>query len=605
MGVREQMKKILLATISVDYQPHVPYAVGCLISHCLKDDIIKANYEFLEPEYRYRCLDNPAFIEQLKVTDILGLTCYVWNQPINDRISQRYKKLNPNGIIIYGGPNVPEDKSVATQYANDRPFVDLFFVGPGEINFANFLKGYLDTGSINGHEGSFNHNENNVNLTRESYKIDYIPTPYTDGLFDNILSREKSVVIPIETNRGCPYRCTFCDWGGLTQSKITLFDMEAVKRNIDKTMPYDSVQRYNIIDANFGMFARDVELIDYIAEQKEKFNKTVEVASLGIAKNGSEHVKQIYSKMHKFHVDQHVPDAKNVKVSFQTFSPEALKATQRSNMTEKTLFNIIDKTLYNSASSELILGLPGETPDSWLDTLAKHNELKICYLRVYHLVVLPNTPMAKPEYIAEHKLKFTQLYLPTDLTNRSTSEIYKKYKEFKEIKNVKTKYKFPEDKLYYETYGIMSSSYSYTNAELKLMYLYYFWFNTFWNTNILTDQIKAHELSIQEQIKLFFRFIEEGKTPFLKSLVDEYKTLLDAAFSEDEIKVVDNLYHASFFKSHQGRGMELLDIVENLETFRDEIRLLYPSFTLDNIKEFNTAQEKALLLTPFVVLTKK
>jgi radical SAM superfamily enzyme YgiQ (UPF0313 family) len=595
------MKNILLATISVDYQPHVPYAVGCLISHCLKDNIIKNNYNFLEPEYRYHCLESKEFNQKLQKTDILGLTCYVWNQPINDQISKKFKEINPNGIIIYGGPNVPEDKDLAKMYSFDRPFVNLFFVGPGEINFANFLKKYCFTNSLSSHEGSFTQFENNVNLTRESYKIDHLPTPYLDGIFDDIFKRETSVVVPIETNRGCPYRCTFCDWGGLTQSKITQFDFETIKKNIDKTIEFDSVNRYNIIDANFGMFARDVDLVDYICEKKEKFNKKIEVAALGIAKNGSEHVRKIYSKIHKFHTDQHVFDAKNVKVSFQTFSPEALKVSNRSNMNEKTLFNIIDTTIYNSASSELIIGLPGETIESWLDTLIKHDKLKLSYSRVYHLIVLPNTPMAKSDYVEKHKLKFTQLYIPMDLTNKPDTYILKHYKD---LKNIKTKFNFEKDKLNYETFQIMSSCYSYTNKELKQMYLYYFWFNTFWNTNLLTNLIRSHDLSIRDQIKLFFDSVDRGEMPFIKTLVDEYKSLLDCAFSEDEIKVLDNLYHCSFFKSHQGRGKELFEIMENLDAFKNDINIIYPTFNLDNIKKFETDKEKAMLFTPFVVLTK-
>lgn len=602
MKIIKSKKKIFLLTISVDFQPHIPYAVGCLISHCLKDDLIKENYIFLEPEYKYNCHHSSHFKEKLKKTDILGLTCYVWNQPINDQISKIFKEINPNGIVIYGGPNVPEDKNIAKQYAIDRQFVDLFFVGPGEINFANFLKNLHTTNKLDNHEGTFTIYKNNVNLTRESYKIENIPTPYLDGIFDNILKNEKNLIIPLETNRGCPYRCTFCDWGGLTQSKVTLFDLEIVKKNIDKTISYKSVVRYNIIDANFGMFARDVDIIDYICEKKESLDKTLEVALLGVAKNGSEHVKKIYSKIHKFHVDQHVPDAKNVKISFQTLSPEPLKKSQRGNMTEKTLFDIIDKTTYKSASSELILGLPGETPDSWLNSLAKHNELNISHMRVYHLIVLPNTPMMKEEYVKKHNLQFTQLYLPSDLTNWPTEKIYNNYRN---LKNIKTKFKFTENKLNYESFSIMSSCYSYTNNDLKKMYMYYFWFNTFWNTNLLTDWIKKHDLTIQEQVKLFFNLVDQEKLPFIKTVVDEFKYLIDSAFSTEKEKILNNLHQTSFFKSHQGRGYELLQIIENIEEFEQEIKLIYPNFNLDNIKSFKTDIEKSLLITPFVIVTKK
>jgi hypothetical protein len=140
---------------------------------------------------------------------------------------------------------------------------------------------------------------------------------------------------------------------------------------------------------------------------------------------------------------------------------------------------------------------------------------------------------------------------------------------------------------------------------LKQMYLYYFWFNTFWNTNLLTNLIRSHDLSIRDQIKLFFDSVDQGKMPFIKTLVDEYKSLLDCAFSEDEVRVLDNLYHCSFFKSHQGRGKELFEIVENLDAFKNDINLIYPDFDPGNVKKFETDQAKSMLFTPFVILTKK
>ena len=99
--------KILLATISSEYEDWAPYPVACLISHCLKNPRIRKKYEFLEPEYKHNW-NTDEFKIKLKNTDILGLTNYVWNQVSNDNIAKKFKKINSKGIVIYGGPNVPE-----------------------------------------------------------------------------------------------------------------------------------------------------------------------------------------------------------------------------------------------------------------------------------------------------------------------------------------------------------------------------------------------------------------------------------------------------------------------------------------------------------------
>jgi len=71
---------------------------------------------------------------------------------------------------------------------------------------------------------------------RKGYQLskDDIPTPYTDGIFENIFETSKTQLkSPFETNRGCPYSCAFCDWGGQSRSKITMFDITKVHAQLD------------------------------------------------------------------------------------------------------------------------------------------------------------------------------------------------------------------------------------------------------------------------------------------------------------------------------------------------------------------------------------
>ena len=58
---------------------------------------------------------------------------------------------------------------------------------------------------------------------------DEIPSPYLQGVFDSY--GEVSAAI-IESNRGCPFGCTFCDWGSATQQKVRKFDVQRVRDEI-------------------------------------------------------------------------------------------------------------------------------------------------------------------------------------------------------------------------------------------------------------------------------------------------------------------------------------------------------------------------------------
>ena len=37
----------------------------------------------------------------------------------------------------------------------------------------------------------------------------------------------------LETNRGCPFACTFCDWGSLTYAKIRKFPWIKFLQNLN------------------------------------------------------------------------------------------------------------------------------------------------------------------------------------------------------------------------------------------------------------------------------------------------------------------------------------------------------------------------------------
>ena len=58
--------------------------------------------------------------------------------------------------------------------------------------------------------------------------LDYIPSPFLTGLMDPFL---KEGYYPIlETNRGCPFSCTFCIWGISALNKVLKFSMDRVKK---------------------------------------------------------------------------------------------------------------------------------------------------------------------------------------------------------------------------------------------------------------------------------------------------------------------------------------------------------------------------------------
>ena len=65
--------------------------------------------------------------------------------------------------------------------------------------------------------------------------LDEIPSPYLDNIFKPLMDAnpDEEWLVMWETNRGCPFSCTFCDWGSAIASKVNDFDIERLKKEIN------------------------------------------------------------------------------------------------------------------------------------------------------------------------------------------------------------------------------------------------------------------------------------------------------------------------------------------------------------------------------------
>src|SRR2546423_1017978 len=82
---------------------------------------------------------------------------------------------------------------------------------------------------------------------------------YSTGVFDELLAQSFDFAAVWETNRGCPYACTFCDWGSAIAQKLSVWDPARLDREIE----YFGQKRIRYVyaaDANFGILPRDVDI---------------------------------------------------------------------------------------------------------------------------------------------------------------------------------------------------------------------------------------------------------------------------------------------------------------------------------------------------------
>ncbi|NLO46149.1 MAG: radical SAM protein [Clostridiales bacterium] len=375
---------------------YFPYAAGVLAAYAWQFPEI--NERFHLGQFIYKREDIDKALIMLDSPSVAAFSCYMWNYEYNLLLARRLKEKHRDCTIIFGGHQVPPGGA----YLEEYPFIDVLLHGEGEAGFAKVLKRLGGGNDFDGINGISYRKDGQVisNSAFSDYPENY-PSPYLCGLFDDMLATEKELVFNglFESNRGCPYRCAYCDWGELNTS-VRKFPIKRILDEI-KWFSDNKIEYCYCSDANFGMFERDIDIAEAFIQAKQKTGFPQKFQAT-YAKNNIERVFKIVSRFNEVNM------SKGATVSFQTMSEEALCSIGRKNISVEKYKELMSR--YNEAGivaySEFILGLPGETYESFRDGLCLLLESGQHFsINVFNCEVLINSEMGNPEYIEKHKIK--------------------------------------------------------------------------------------------------------------------------------------------------------------------------------------------------------
>lgn len=329
------------------------------------------------------------------------LSSYVWNHPLNMKAAKAIKEYCPSALIIIGGPEIPKYTGETEAFMNANPAIDVAVLGEGEVACAEILSklSSVDLTTLDlleGVTGIVYRSGGKLLRTGERERIkdvNQIPSPYLSGEFEPWF--EGFAITILETNRGCPYGCTYCDWGSATLQKIAKFDPNRVKAEI-RYIAESKAEAIFIADANFGMLEQDIDIARTLVEIRAETGYPRRLYT-NFAKNGGRRLMSVIEILHDGGL---LPTG---IIALQTTDKDVLKTIKRDNIKTSSYETMM--AYFNSRNipmaSDLMIGLPGQTIDSL------ERDLQFCFdwkvsAHGNYTSMMPNAPMAEAQYKEEN-----------------------------------------------------------------------------------------------------------------------------------------------------------------------------------------------------------
>jgi radical SAM superfamily enzyme YgiQ (UPF0313 family) len=357
--------------------------------------------------------------EREPLPHVVGFSNYVWNSDLGTEIARVIKKKHPHIIIVMGGPNYPTDQDEQRSFLSQHQMIDFYIVKEGERAFGalvsaledcDFDKNRVPLEMPSVHRLTSSGKFHAASTTDRLLDLSEIPSPYLEGKLDEYFD---GVMLPIiQTNRGCPFRCTFCVEGDAYYSRVSKTHLDKVRSELEYIAlrmaklcdEHRGRSDLHIADSNFGMYREDIDVCEILADLQVRYQYP---AYINVA-TGKNHKKRVLEAA------KILNGALRLSGSVQSLDRDVLANIDRSNI---NVAEILDLALSASeiganSYSEIILGLPGDTRTSHFNSIRTIVEADFNTVALYQLMLLPGTELATYRSIDKWKMKTAYRVLP-------------------------------------------------------------------------------------------------------------------------------------------------------------------------------------------------
>lgn len=310
--------------------------------------------------------------------DVVGFSSYLWSFPFFVEVARAIKQDDPARLIVFGGPSARPSMMQLEPFRPARHWIDVLVINEGEQTFAEIV-------ALSDRSAQNLMNVLGVALpaaagwtetpARPAVDLNLLPSPYAMNLTPS------GGLGVLQTYRGCPFTCSFCEWGTLESPKRVRQSDELVREFAG--MQRSQVHGALLVDAGLNLNPAAFNSLRAAADESGFFADKDLICEVYPAKVRREHIEFLGSVGRSL-----------VGVGLQSFDNEVLAHVERSYdeaRFEQTLHELGEVA---KVAVEVILGLPGDNPESFRRNFERARRLP-CALRVYHCVVLPSALMVR------------------------------------------------------------------------------------------------------------------------------------------------------------------------------------------------------------------
>jgi radical SAM superfamily enzyme YgiQ (UPF0313 family) len=479
--------------------------------------------------------------------EIVGFANYGWNQNLNLAVGRHVRRILPDALIVAGGPNIDnaEDRRVA--FLKQHDYIDYLVVDGGEEPFTEIVQWHREgsrniadlPGNIVWRDGDRVHQTPERPLKKI---IEHLPSPYLKGHLDEFLA---AGMIPLfETNRGCPFRCTFCAWGSASKDLVRRIDFDQALAEIAYVGERSDAANWIICDANFGILPRDIELAKAIRKVKDARGYPNK-CHVWLAKNVTERnlvIGEILNEMVQ------------PVMAIQSLDDEVLKHIKRDNISTDTYAEYQKKfhRIGSRTYSDLIVPLPAETIETHLSGLRTLLELGV-------------------DIVQNHNMR---LLAGAETNSQETRDRFKFTTRYRLIHGDAGIYRAPggaEIKAFEYEESLRSTA---TMSEQDLFYLrkLHFLVDFCWNIEVYKPLLSLGLLYGISPIDVFTRLLDDvdsGKHAELTAFFEDFHRKSETEWFDSEQEILDYFADAANFDRLLNQEFEKLNIQYSVVALRD------------------------------------